>query len=316
MHVLYLGSFAQPWHTECYIANAFARLGHSVVRLEESTATHSVIVATAAAQRPDLLLLAKARYEGASQGWPADAEPIRRMIAAVRPYVGRVACWLFDLLACEFRRERFDWSRRVAEVCDLFATTDGYTAPRLEHSTVVRQGVPDDCDASCPWRPELRGEVLFLGCPYADRLRLVDALGRRFGGAAGFRSVNNVRGPELTRLVRSFRLVVGPHEPHFAGYWSNRIYVVTGHGGLFAAPTVRGMSDEGWLGGINYLELPLDPRAMAERVAEYLAADDGRLDVVRRAGFEHANAQCSYDARVRELIRRLEASRKNAPQEK
>jgi hypothetical protein len=82
--------------------------------------------------------------------------------------------------------------------------------------------------------------------------------------------------------------------------------VVAGHGGLFAAPKVPGMSDEGWRPGVNYLELPLAPQAMAESLAEQLAADDeGRLNSVRRAGFEHANGACTYDARVRELLQHL-----------
>ncbi|HEV3022558.1 MAG TPA: glycosyltransferase [Pirellulales bacterium] len=133
---------------------------------------------------------------------------------------------------------------------------------------------------------------------------MLDACFARFGNK--FCSVHGVRGRELTRLVRSFRLVVGPHVPHFTGYWSNRIYVVTGHGGLFAAPAVPGMSDEGWRPGVNYLELPLEPQAMAETLAEYLAADDeGWLESVRRAGFEHASGLCTYDVRVRELLQYL-----------
>ena len=305
MKVLYLGSFQEAWNTECYIANAFERLGHEVVRLEETTSDQESILAAARGRRPDLFLFAKARFQGANNGWPADAEPIRRMIAALRPHVPRVACWIFDLMAREFRQERFEWALRVADACDLFATTDGATAPQLPHAVVVRQGVPDDVDQAREWQGELCGDVLFLGCAYQDRQVLVDALGRRFPGAPGFRVVNDVRCGDLTRLVRTYRVVVGPHYPHFAGYWSNRLYVVTGHGGLFAAPRVPGMDAEGWKPGQNYLALPLEPEAMAAQVEEYLRCDANQLESIRRAGFEHANRRCTYDHRVRELLGHL-----------
>jgi hypothetical protein len=308
MKIVYLGAFSLPHNTECYIANAFERLGHELVRLEETTSDQASIVAACRRHEPDLLLFAKARFREANHGWPDDAEPIRRMIAAVRPHVGRVVCWVFDLLAREFRQERFQWAARVAEACDSFATTDGATAPQLPNAVVIRQGMPDDVDRSCPWRPApspIGGDVLFLGCAYQDRQVLVEALGRRFSGASRFCVVNNVRSSGLTRLVRSYRFVVGPHYPYFAGYWSNRLYVVTGHGGLFAAPAVQGMDAEGWLPGRNYLELPLEPRAMAAQLEEYLRWDTTSLDEIRRTGFEHAGTACTYDRRVQELLKHL-----------
>ena len=342
LRVLYLGSFRAAWSTENYIANAFTRLGHDVVRLEESRTNHADIVARAAALEPDAFLFAKARFAEANKGWPADARAVVALIEAVRSHVashpqagtrrecagstidesslgdslprsqiittGRltpparltVICWLFDLLCAEFSHERFAWAEQVSAACDLFATTDGYTAPKLANAAVVRQGVPDDVDLTASWPTEYRGDILFLGTPYRDRWPLIEKLTRRFGPR--FTCVRDCRRAALTELVRSYRICLGPHYPHFGGYWSNRIYVVTGHGGLFAAPPVDGMQYEGWQPGVNYLPLPLDPDGIVDALDEYLQRDQGELRSIRHAGFEHAPASCSYDRRVFELL--------------
>lgn len=309
MRILYLGAFQRIWHTECYIANALTGDGHDCVRLEESTATQASVVDRAAQIRPDLLLFAKARFREANHGWPADARAVRAMIAAARPYVRQVACWMFDLLAPEFSPARFEWARDVAAACDLFATTDGFTAGRLPNAAVVRQGVPDDVEHDAPWPEDHTGDVLFLGTPYGERGRLVAELAARFGSR--FRCVGNCRGAALTRLVRSYRVCVAPHEPHYDGYWSNRLYVVTGHGGLFAAPVVPGMEAEGWQAGRHFIELPREPTAMAERLAEVLQDEPAEaLHEIQRAGYELANERFSYRHRVAELLARLNGASK------
>lgn len=306
MNILYLGAFHHPFTTESEIARALARAGHGVTRLEESAANEMSIAALAEERRPDVLLLAKGRFEEAGRQWPNDADAIVRLFERVRPAVGRLACWTFDLLAAEFSPERFAWARTIAPACDLFATTDGHAAPQLPRAAVVRQAAPDQIDAEADWPDEYAGDVLFLGLPYGDRRRLIEACFARFGRR--FRAVNDCRGPQLTRLVRSYRLVVGPHWPRFAGYWSNRIYIVAGHGGLFAAPPVAGMSAEGWRAGGNYLGLPCEPVAMADKLAEHLHCDARQLGAIQRAGYEHARGQCSYDRRIAEFLALLARS--------
>lgn len=304
MKILYLGSFQENWSTESYIANALGRTGCEVLKLEESAEAHESIVQAAAENTPDLFLFAKARFRGANLGWPQAAEPVCKLLDAVRPHVGRVACWLFDLLAREFVPERFQWASAVAAKCDLFALTDGHTAPQLPNSLVIRQGTPDDVDQDCEWDVEPRCDVLFLGTPYRERQLLVNALGQRFGD--GFQHVNDCRGSELTQLVRSARVCVGPQYPHLADYWSNRLYVVTGHGGLFAAPPVAGMEREGWRSGDNFLALPLEAEQMAVKLEEYVNRHDrGQLEAIRRRGYQFANEHCTYDDRVRQLLAAL-----------
>lgn len=301
MRVLYLGSFAEYWNTENQISNALERVGCKVVKLEESTATHQSIVAAAVEHSPDVFLFAKARFKGANAGWPEDAKPICAMLSEIKQHVGKVVCWVFDLMCDEFSSGRFQWSQLVAADCDLFVMTDGYTAPKIPNSLVVRQGVPDDVDHDCEWDVEKRWDVLFLGTPYRERGALCDALNRTFGPR--FKHENNTRGPELTRLIRSCKICVGPQYPYFAGYWSNRLYVVAGHGGLFAAPPVEGMLQEGWRSGDNFLSLPVAPDAMAAKLNEYVTRNDAsQLETIRKRGYELANSRFTYDERVRQLL--------------
>jgi len=300
MEILYLGAFHDSFTTESEIARALERAGHRVTRIEESEANEANIAAAAEELRPDVLLLAKGRFAEAGSEWPNDAGAVVRLIEHVRPAVGRVACWSFDLLAEEFSPERFAWANAIAPACDLFATTDGCTAAKLPGAVVVRQGSPDEIDAEAGWPEEYEGDVLFLGMAYGERRRLVDACFDRFGQR--FRAINDCRGPERRRLVRSFRLVVGPHWPHFAGYWSNRIYIVAGHGGLFAASPVEGMATDGWLPSGNYMALPREPEAMVRKLDEYLRCDPAQLRAIQLAGYAHAREQCNYDRRVAELL--------------
>lgn len=304
MHILYLGSFAHSWSTENYIARALERTGCEVIRLEESEQTHESIVQAAAERRPDCLLFAKGRFRGANGDWPAAAGSLCKLLDDVRPHVGSIVCWMFDLVARQFAADRFAWASAVAAACDRFVTTDGSSAPELPKSLVIRQGAPDDVDHDCLWQPESQIDVLFLGTAYRDRQQLVDALARRFGQR--FQHVNDCRGAELTQLVRSARLCVGPHYPHFANYWSNRLYVIAGHGGLFAGPNVAGMNEEGWRSGENFLALPLEPEQMAAKLEEYLTRHDrGQLETVRQRAYEFAQTHCSYDVRVAALLSAL-----------
>ena len=316
MRVLYLGNFHDTFCTEWQVARALGRLGHEVTTLDTQGSTYRSIFA-AAETGYDLLLFAKAQFREASGTWPGAADAVVRMIEAVRPHVPRIVCWLWDLMCEEFSPPRWQWLTRIAAASDMCALTDGVSAGRLPNAVVIRDGCPDDVEWDCEWTVELRGDVLFLGSVYGDRPRLLDSLGRRIGGLTIV--THGVRGPALTRLVRGHRLVVGPHYPCHPGYWSDRLTVVTGHGGLFAGPTIEGMEADGWKPGTNYLGLSAEPNMMVEQVVGYLEGDLGTrrrcgdgipkegtsadtLDTIRRAGFEHVKGKCGWDGRIRELL--------------
>ena len=300
LRIAYVGNFHISWATEQHVARGFERLGHQVTRLAVGEHDHDSLVSAVSELRPDILLGAKWGFcKGGDGEWPEAAHAVVKLVAACRPYVGACVTWHWDLVAPEFSSARFEWQRIVSEACDLTALTDGHSAPNLPRCVIVRDGCPDDVDDSLPFEPTR--DVLFLGIPYGDRPRLIDALSERFG--AGFEHVaGGYTGADLTKLVRSFRIVVGPHVPRFAHYWSDRMTVVCAHGALFAAPPVPGMELDGWVPSQNYLALPREPLSMASKVAEILArCDRGQLETIRRSGMRHARSK-TWELRVEQLL--------------
>jgi hypothetical protein len=216
-------------------------------------------------------------------------------------------------VAADFAPERFAWASRVAKCCDVFAMTDGSTAPLLPNSFHLLQGCPDDFDRNCPRDVPVQGQVLFLGCAYRDRQQFVRSFASKFG--SGFRHENNTFGPALTRLVRSYRVCVSPYYPSRPGYESNRRFVITGHGGLFAGPR---LDADGWVAGTNYIPIDNDPSKAADEVAARLdgthevyewrgATTERILGDIRLEGFAHAQEKCKYTDRVRTLLAHLDA---------
>lgn len=316
MRCLYLGNFECPHCTERWVARAFERLGHTVKRLSVAHVCHASIVEEARKGGYDLLLGANFMFSEASGQWPDAAWAVLRLFDAIRARIPRIGVQLWDLMCPEFSPPRWEWSKLIAPAVDLYAMTDGHSAARLNaeghpNVVVIRDGCPDDVDTECEWSPPLKGDVLFVGSVYGDRKRLVDALFRRFGHA--FRVVNDVRGASLTRLVRSYRIVVGPHYPMFPRYWSDRLTVLAGHGALMAVPAIEGMADDGWHPNAQYVPLEPNVDKTVGALSEIIRHPPGTLlDEIRRAGFRHAQTHCTWDIRVNELLSHLPISKPQA----
>lgn len=300
--ILYVASFAEPsWSTAAMVARALERAGHHVARVEEHEHTATAILHRAAAVRPDVLLFHKLTLRDGGE-WPSNADAVCSTLQSLRPYCRQIVGWNFEWLYQDIQPARWQWARAVSECVDVSATTDGGAATSLPNGFTLRQGIPDDVDHECEWAPPIVGDVLFLGGAYGAREGMVAAFKAAFGDR--FAHVCDVRGKALTRLVRSYRLCIGANWPHLDGYWSNRIYVVTGHGGLFVGPTVAGMEHEGWKSSENYFAAGPDAAPMVERCRQLLSEHPERLEWARRQGFALAY-RATYDARVAELIAHL-----------
>ncbi len=305
MRFAYLGSFENDWDTEAYIARALERAKHTVYRMHEPDYTADRIDAECRIFQPDVFLFAKGRVLGE---WEPSCERLRLTTDLLRARFRkiRVACWVFDLLAKEFADDRWEWANNAANLCDVFFTTDGYTAKQITNAVVLRQGVPDDVVTQVPGRasiarPEWQKDVLFLGYPYRDRGEVVGRLHAIYGDR--FLHISDgVRGSELSALMASVKVVVGLNYPRFAHYWSNRIYVVTGHGGCFVAPLVEGMRDEGWVSGLHFLGYR-NEEGMFKGI-NHLLNHGAKRERIRAAGQEHAK-RFTYDARVQFMVDRL-----------
>lgn len=301
MRFAYLGSFENDWDTESYIARALEREHHTVYRMNEPDYTVDRIEAECRIFQPDVFLFAKGRVKGE---WEPSCESLRTVVDLLRARNRKlkVACWVFDLLAEDFADDRWEWARKAAGLCNVFFTTDGHTAKQIKNAVVLRQGIPDDVIERAPGqdslvRPAWRKDVLFLGYAYRERAAIVGRLHAAYGDR--FLHVQDgVRGGELSELMASVKVVVAVDWPHYAGYWSNRIYVVTGHGGCFLAPIVEGMDDEGWQSGRHYLGYRTEGGMF--KGIDHLLAHPEKIKRIAEDGRKHAR-KFTYDTRVRAM---------------
>ena len=250
MRIAYLGSFDNSWDTEAYISRALQRLGHQVREIEESAASVTQFAERAISFDADLILFAKGRILGQ---WDPNCELLKQSLTLIRKDLPHciVASWVFDLMSRGFNHERWQWVVSCSPLVDRLFMTDGFTAAKITNACVVRQGIPDDVRPGV-MRDDWKADVLYLGNPYRDRRRDWESLNAHFGKRM-LTIREGVRGPELSDLFASVKVTIGPHWPTAPQYWSNRCYVVAGHGGCFVAPEIDGMSDEGWRSGVNYL---------------------------------------------------------------
>jgi hypothetical protein len=308
MKVVYVGSFGEEWSTENYISRAMARAGCDVTRLDEKQTSVVFLEGLLKTVKPDLFLFTKCRLGGGPR-WGGSGIRTPILLDRLRGLYGASACWMFDLISPEFSGYRWRWSRGVCEAADFFFTTDGNAARHLlghGNPIVLRQGIGDDVRPGMPVR-SMQRTACFLGSVYHGREAEVAAL-RDLRGE--FAVIDNVRGAMLSDLMASVSMVIGPTRPCLPGYWSNRLYVVTGYGGLFVGPEVSGMRDEGWIPGEHYIashtmhaDGSLSPAysSIVDFIREIKDAPHEML-VVRRAGQRLALAHHTYDHRVADLL--------------
>lgn len=318
MNILYVGNFAQIRSTEGYVADALEAEGCRVLRVQEDKylpAEMIDLVQRRAPHGPTAFLFSKCELRGmAFREVQSDPYVLTNFLHDLRQKtsIGPIACWVFDLMRAEFSPTRYTWALAVSECCDRFFCTDSglATDPNIKNGRLLRQGYPRPTDGvkiDTMRRVKYECDVAFLGEAYGPRKLWIRALGREFGNRfRWFR--DGVHCDELFHLCRSAKIVVGPPYPNFPGYWSNRLYLTTGYGGLFAGPTVDGMLTEGWMNGEHYLNLPgNDHQETCERLRRYLEpANADTLDEIRRKGTELCRSQFTFRHRVRDLVRELE----------
>jgi hypothetical protein len=175
-----------------------------------------------------------------------------------------------------YDREREEWMRRVAPYCRVACVSDGpLVQTDWAHWHVLRPGVP--ANTVCPTHVHERDrqDLVFVGQVYGYRFRELDEVACDFDIAL----VQDAYGYQLSRTLSGFRVILGPRFPSVDGYWSNRIYLVLGHGGFFLAPEIEGMRDEGFLPGVHYAALGDDP---AKDVRYWLDRPEERQTIARQ----------------------------------
>ena len=143
-------------------------------------------------------------------------------------------------------------------------------------------------------RPEQdREDLAFVGQLYGARWDEMAPVRKEFK----LNVISRVFGRELSPLIRRHRIILGPRYPSAPGYWSDRIYVVLGHGGFFLAPRYRGCAKR-----VSSREFTTHRSAMIQLptfVTGLPGPKNGRR--IARQGQELVLGRFTYEDRVREL---------------
>jgi len=307
LRLAFVGNFEQPWSTEGYAVDALERVGHAVRRIHEyGVKTGTDVLKQIADFRADCLLFFKARIGVDPTDVPAVLRPDPcRLVDLLRRSPVPAYLWYYDRVhRYDAEPSRLDWMRRVAPLCRVaFITDAGLASTDWANWHVLRQGVslPTVANVDVP-EPE-RADLAFVGSVYGARWDELQAVQRELR----VNLISNVFGRELSRMIRGHRIIIGPRYPSAPGYWSDRIYVVLGHGGFFLAPEVEGMREEGFEPGVHYARLGDDP---VRDIRRWLARPEDRARIARQ-GQELVLGRFTYEHRVREMCATIAATLDN-----
>lgn len=291
MRVIYIARFDKPHGYERCVAYAMRRLGAVVVEVPYNSSYAQIVSALEGA---DFVLFSKTQPRACRQLlW----ECSRRDIPTV--------CWCWDLYwgLREVRPTQFN--------SDLLLTTDGGHQEAFEKAgythQVLRQGIhaPEAVAHARSPKHRFSHDVAFVGGAghgyHPSRTELVQWLGDTYGEK--FTWIRNTYGLALNRLLSKVKVVVGDSYPTEHGhYWSNRVYEITGRGGVLIHPHVAGLANEfdpcreipQYSRG-NYGDLRL--------LLEGLLEDGERREAVRAASFQRCRTEYTYERRVETLLK-------------
>lgn len=270
------------------IAHALMLLGHEVVRVSEKigllTRKHSDC---------DFLLFHK---------WD-DIDALSRVtIPAV--------FWYFDLVTfndpgTEARNaHRIDWMNRVMPYIDMGFCTDGDWVDNdktgklkyLTQGADVRVAGRGLADQSGP-------DLLFTGSASgAGRISHIQSLQDRFKTRLRWVKTG-LHGRELADLIARSKIVIAPDTPVTDRYWSNRVYLTLGFGGLLMHKWSRGLSEQ--YDGGRHLSFYMTRNELVDKIHEYLALPEW-CERMREAALAHTLAHHTYTHRCETLINMVE----------
>jgi hypothetical protein len=301
LRIAFLGNFEQAWSTEGYAADALERVGHAVQRIHEyGVAGAEDVLGRIERFGADCLLFFKGRI-GVN---PADAPAVLnpdpgRLVELLRRSPVPAYLWYYDRVhGYDAEPLRWEWMREVAPLCRVaFVTDAGLATTGWARWHVLRQGISRPTVERIEIPEPDREDLAFVGQLYGARRDELAPVWREFR----VNVISQVFGRALSAIIRRHRIILGPRYPSAPGYWSDRVYVVLGHGGFFLAPEVAGMREEGLEPGVHYAPLGEHP---VRDIRNWLARPEERARIARQ-GQELVLGRFTYEHRVRELCARI-----------
>lgn len=291
MRIAIIGKFARLYDEE-YIALAFEKLGHKVLRLPESTPTGPML-AEMDTFAPAIVLWAKLMV-------PEPARVVRH--CQMKGYTS--VCWVFDLYVGYAREYRLG---HPAFKADHVFTTDGghqkeFEARGINHH-LLRQGIND---AECYMLDGNPEGTIFIGSEnpaYPMRQEQMRFMKKNYPGEfewLGHHDTHEVRGEDLNIIFANTKVVVGDsvYSPY---YWSNRIVETLGRGGFLIHQSVEGLAAE-YPYLVTYQTGNLAD--LKKKVDYYLNHDDER-EKLRKKNFEWVQARYTMTNRAKQMLQCL-----------
>jgi len=238
------------------------------------------------------------------------------------------AFWYFDMVqsveddpTLKARSDyRVEWMNRVIPQCLVGFCTDGDWVNDWNKGTVhednnklvnLTQGADERyIGLGEPMSSYNGGDILFTGMVNHGQKRAahVAHLRQRYGdrfsvlGDGGPR--HRLHGRALADLFASVKVVVAPDGPNTDRYWSNRVYLTTGLGGLLIHPMCEGLFKHYSMNELMYYENAEHLDQVIDMVLTL--SDEQRLEI-RKAGLKAATERNLYRHRCVQLVKEVEA---------
>ena len=307
MRITYLGNFAHEWCTENLISRTLGRMGHEVIRIQESDAYWEEVIKEA--NKSNLFL------------WGLTYDMFRSDPKKMMDNI-RVPSAAFHLdVFIGMGRENLVKKHPFFRV-NYFFSTDGdpKTLAKFREYGVNAYYIPPGCSREeCYIAPKVKDfehDIVFVGSnkyhkeyPYRTLLIawLRSVYQNRFVLYPQDRNIA-VQGHQLNQLYASSKIVIGDsfnRDNKQSYYWSNRIPETTGHGGFLIHPRVQGLEDF----YKDREDLVLYDRADFEQLKKlidyYLYHEDERKRI-QRNGMLKTKANHTFDNIIAEIFRVME----------
>lgn len=314
MKIVFLGNFQVPYTSENHYASTFEKLGHKVVRLQESMVTTDRIYTEA--------INAKVFFWVHTHGWnPRGHRTMKEVLRKLYNAGVETVAYHLDLYMGLKRWQEYE-AHDYFNVKHFF-TVDKLMADWLNESTETKghylpAGVfEEECHISEPLK-EFEYDVVFVGSrkyhkEWQYRPQLIDWLHKNYG--RNFAHFGNdgqgiVRGESLNRLYASAKVVVGDSlclDFKYPNYWSDRIYETTGRGGVMIHPYIKGLETQ-FNFGEEILVYQYGDFAELKNSIDMLLKNDKYRNGIRQAGFSRTKRDHTYTNRLQTILETVGAA--------
>jgi hypothetical protein len=314
MRVIFVGNFTVDYSSENHHANSIETLGHTVMRLQEGSATSEEILEESL--NADVLVFVH------THGWVTPGTVGLDTIFKTLKRVGIPSMtYHLDLWLGLERQKDLDTDPFYKTIGHFFAT-DKLMADWFNKNTDVKghyipAGVYDKEVYIDTAGDDAGNDVIFVGSrgyhpEWQYRPQLIDNLkgmyGKKFTHVGGDGDTGTIRGQRLNRVYASSKVAVGDTLCigfDYPYYFSDRLFESTGRGGFTIFPYIKGIEDNFVIDKeiVTYEFGNFDQ--LKDKIDYYLMNPEEREEI-RQAGHNRTYRDHTYVERWKTIFKELE----------